>query len=274
MTNLPYPDEMVVGAEDDDNTRAEKQQLARKFATMYLKLIRSKTIEKLSRHLGKMMRGNMFASIFTPDSYFQFDNPSSKKYISGLQLLGMITYDSDIFTYDAPSQLPWYMQNYEAYLHSNVYDWESLYVDETQYGYCSGILHRSRLLNLRRVLAEGQFKLPPLTTIMVHDGDYTAFVGAEEVDFDFKLVSKTSNVYFQPFTPPVDTMTIGMLSKEKLTAKGYPHWEDLGEAMPRHLKEDMQNNYVMLQIVDNDFASQSRDAYRVFKTLINLLKMI
>lgn len=273
MTNLSYPDEMVIDVQDDDKTRAEKKRLSQKFATMYLKLIQSETIEKLARRLGKMMRGNMFVSILTPDAYFQFDNPSSKKYMNRIQSLGMLTFDSDVFTYGEPSQIPWYMQAYESYLKTKVHDWEYLYVDETQYGYCSGMLHRGRLHNLRRLLGEGKFKLPPLTTIMIHDGDYTAFVGAEEIDFDFKLVSKTSNVYFQPFTPPVDTIVNGILSKEKLIARGYPNWDDHGTFMPRHLKEDMQN-YMMLQIVDNDFVSQTRDAHRVFKTLINLLKII
>lgn len=103
VANLQYPPELLEEPDDTSKDRKKKGQLRTKFKQLYTTMITSGSVDSLLRVIGESMRQNFFVSLHGTETYFQFDNPSSRKYISRLHELGMLTDDSDVFDYDKPS---------------------------------------------------------------------------------------------------------------------------------------------------------------------------
>ena len=276
VESLKYPSDMIDDSGDTQKERMKKHQLRTKFKQLYTTMVRSRTMDALLRTIGESMKQNFFVSLHGTQSYFQFDNPSSRKYIGRVHELGMISVDSDVFDHSKPvAPIVVGEQNYADYMLSKkrIYygDTSKMYVSQTQYGYLQGVIPLSYSLNIQNIL----HLLPNLTHLSLSDDqNITYFTNKGRISFsDMVLVNQSTGIHFQKHAPPFVTEQTGGTTSDDILRTNPFVMDTMTSSLGQSLGQELRD-YQFLYIVDNDFSAQKRDKHRVFKTAIKILKAL
>ena len=263
---------------DTQKKRMKKQQLRTKFKQLYTTMVMSRSMDDLLRTIGESMKHNFFVSLHGTQSYFQFDNPSSRKYVGRVHELGMLTVDSDVFDH-SKAGAPRNRQKLVEYIlsktrYSYYGDTSNMFVSQTQYGYLQGVIPHSYALNIRRIL----HLLPDLTHLCLSDGQEVSFFTnkgriSSDVVLDVVLVNQTTGIHFQKNDPPFVTELTGRNTAEVTMRTNSMIMNTMTSSLGPSLGQELRD-YLFLYILDNDFSAQKRDKHRVFKTAIKILEAI
>jgi len=255
--------------------RREDAQVQQNYAKLYYRIITSPSLREASRVLGESMKRNLFVNLHDIPSYYKFDNPSSKKYLSQLQKLGMLTTDSDVFDYDASAgneYARYVMQRDDIGLTPELYSNMNVTTSQTQFGYVDGLIPSRWAQSIDRVKS----MLPPLTTIirLQANGTITKITRREgDSQSDFVVPLQVTNVHLQKGAPSIFSALTGTTSRWTLASHHGQTVERVSQSIPQRLANELRN-YDLIILVDNDFNAQRRDKHRAFKTLRGVLKRI
>jgi hypothetical protein len=255
----------------------KKEQLREKFKNLYTTMIRSGSVEQLLRVIAGSMKQNFFVSLSGTDTYFEFNNPSSRKYVSRLHELGMLTVDSDIFDHHKPSHpiaLPSggnyadYVLRMANYENPSGISTGRMYISGVQYSYVDGFVSPLQA----RKLSRNTHLIPDLTIVSISTVDEHSYFTNKGVSRNDRAIFNTTSISFQKGAPPFLTYRHGESSVERIKRVIPAHFSAILPVLPRGLGEELKE-YVYVRILDNDFSAQKRDKHRAFKTAIKLMSI-
>lgn len=274
---LPY--DLTISPDDTQKQVEAKLERQREFERKYREVVSQTTMAGLLDITSRHMKEGFFASLFFPAGYCTLDNPQSKKLISKLHTLGMLTDDSDVFQFDVttvakshPDYFTWFLK--QAGIENMVIRSTDIQYS-TQYGYVSGFIHKTKLALLPSKKVRSV--LPSKTTLVFGDeNNHGVFVSNGDVEVDESgrkyVVVRTDALAHDKKAPAYFAKPVGTLYPVDMRTKHHPEYASLAPYYEQSLMDEFLQDYRPVSLVDHDF--QQRKPMRAFETMVKVLKSV
>lgn len=269
---LPIPDEFAHNASDSPDEFRNKEKMRAEFRNMYAQIISQPSVDAMIKALAPYIHRNFFVLLLMPDTYYELNNPGSRKALAKLHEKGILTIDSDIFyvdddqeNHDAQHPMREYTVNMmRRKLGDTVKIPENLYVKEIQYGYVDALVQKQWLETI------DISKLPDLTTcIWVKSDKEYKVTNRGIVPNTETTISNTRHISIQPGAPPMFLYNHGMVEPNVHVGLNEHDLRNASHIPMKH-RVGLYEGYDRFVLVDHDYHAQKKNPNRAIETMYKL----